>query len=94
MATRKTLANNTVYERRDLDNTDMLATITITGDDVNVYHYIKESSAGSAPANVSEMQADDGNPFKAGAYVVDSFDYIAVVSTGTSTVKSRNLVNE
>jgi hypothetical protein len=92
MATRKTLINNTVYERRDLDNTDLQATITITGDDVNVYHYIKESSAGAAPANVAAMQADDGNPFKAGAYQVKSFDYIAVVSTGTSVVKSRNLV--
>lgn len=92
MTTRKTLADNTVYERRDLDNTDLQATITITGDDVNIYHYIKESSAGAAPANVTAMQADDGNPFSAGAYSVKSFDYIAVVSTGTSVVKSRNLV--
>jgi len=92
MTTRKTLTDSTIYERKDLDGSEAEATITITGNDVNIYHYIKESSAGDPPANVAAMQADDGNPFSAGAYSVKSFDYIAVVSTGTSTVKSRNLI--
>ena len=92
MTTRKILADDTVYERRNLDNIDTEATITITGDTVNVYHYNKENSSGAAPANLAAMSADDANPFSAGAYKVDPYDFILLKSTGTSVVRSRNIV--
>jgi len=91
--TRGTLADNKPYKRRDLDGLDCDATITVTGDAINIYHSIKADSSSQDPANIGEMQADDANPISAGVYPVKQFDFIAIVSTGTSVVQSRNLIS-